>query len=218
MVQLNARECEVVIPGTMNVAGSMIAVIADMSEILVEAEVGETEVVGIHTGLAATVKVDAIPGKDYAGHVSEIGASAAVHAGTGNGIRYFKVKVAIDNPDERLRPGMSAQVSIVTQTEGNALAVPIQSVVDRVPGAKSDEENTDESIPKKKYVFVVKDGKVKMTEVTAGISDATHVAVSGIRQGDLVVTGPFKVIKKLKDGDSVQVSKETTKSPQTTTH
>ena len=218
VVQLNARECEVVIPGTMNVAGSMIAVIADMSEILVEAEVGETEVVGIHTGLAATVKVDAIPGKDYAGHVSEIGASAAVHAGTGNGIRYFKVKVAIDNPDERLRPGMSAQVSIVTQTEGNALAVPIQSVVDRVPGAKSDEENTDESIPKKKYVFVVKDGKVKMTEVTAGISDATHVAVSGIRQGDLVVTGPFKVIKKLKDGDSVQVSKETTKSPQTTTH
>lgn len=212
VVQLNAREGEVVIPGTMNVAGSMIAVIADMSQILVEAEVGETEVVGIHTGLAGKVHVDAIPEKDYAGHVSEIGASAAVHAGSSQGIRYFKVKVAIDNPDDRLRPGMSSQVSIVTQTEGNALAVPIQSVVDRVPGAKSDDENADESIPKKKYVFVVKNGKVKMFEVTAGISDATHVAVSGIRQGDMVVTGPFKVIKKLKDGDSVEVSKEEKKT------
>jgi len=212
VVQLNAREGEVIIPGTMNVAGSMIAIIADMSQILVEAEVGETEVVGIHTGLGAKVKVDAIPEKEYAGHVSEIGSSAAVHAGSSQGIRYFKVKVTIDNPDDRLRPGMSSQVSIVTQTEGSALSVPIQSVVDRVPGAKSDDENTDESIPKKKYVFVIKDGKVKMTEVTAGISDATHVAVSGIRQGDVVVTGPFKVLKKLKDGDSVEVNKEEKKS------
>lgn len=212
VVQLNAREGEVVIPGTMNVAGSMIAVIADMSEILVEAEVGETEVVGIHPGLAAKVKVDAIPDKEYAGHVSEIGSSAAVHAGSNEGIRYFKVKVAIDNPDDRLRPGMSAQVSIVTETEANALSVPIQSVVDRVPGAKDDEENSDESLPKKKYVFVVKNAKVKMTEVTTGISDATHVAVSGIGAGDVVVTGPFKVIKKLKDGDSVQVKKEEKKS------
>jgi len=212
VVQLNAREGEVIIPGTMNVAGSMIAVIADMSQILVEAEVGETEVVGIHTGLGAKVHVDAISEKEYAGHVSEIGSSAAVHAGSSQGIRYFKVKVTIDNPDDRLRPGMSSQVSIVTQTEGSALSVPIQSVVDRVPGAKIDDENIDESIPKKKYVFVVKDGKVKMTEVTAGISDATHVAVSGIRQGDIVVTGPFKVLKKLKDGDSVEVNKEEKKS------
>ena len=212
VVQLNAREGEVVIPGTMNNPGSVIAVIADMSQILVEAEVGETEVVGIHPGLAAKVHVDAVPEKDYAGHVSEIGASAAVHTGAGNGIRYFKVKVAIDNPDQRLRPGMSAQVSIVTQTEGNALSVPIQSVVDRVPGAKTDEENADESIPKKKYVFVVKKDKVKMVEVTPGISDATHVAVSGIPAGDTVVTGPFRVLKKLKDGDSVEVMKEEKKA------
>jgi HlyD family secretion protein len=212
VVQLNAREGEVVIPGTMNNPGSVIAVIADMSQILVEAEVGETEVVGIHMGLAAKVHVDAVPEKEYAGHVSEIGASAAVHAGAGSGIRYFKVKVAIDNPDERLRPGMSAQVSIVTETAGNALSVPIQSVVDRVPGAKSEDENADESVPKKKYVFVVQNGKVKMTEVTPGISDATHVAVSGIRQGDLVVTGPFRLLKKLKDGDSVEVTKEEKKT------
>lgn len=213
VVQLNAREGEVVIPGTMNNPGSTIAVIADMSQILVEAEVGETEIVGIHPGLAAQIHVDAVADRDYHGHVSEIGASAAVRAGAGSGIRYFKVKVAIDDADDRLRPGMTSQVSIVTQTSANAIAVPIQSVVERVPGAKPGDEDADESKPKRKYVFVVKDKKVKQTEVTTGISDATHVAIaSGIRAGDVVVTGPFRTLKKLKDGDSVEVTKEEKKS------
>lgn len=210
VVQLNAREGEVVIPGTMNNPGSVIAVIADLSQILVEAEVGETEIVGIHTGLPATIKVDAIPDKQYTGHVTEIGSSAAVRAGAGSGIRYFKVKVAIDAPDERLRPGMTSQVSIVTTTLPNAVSVPIQSVVERVPGTgPDDDENSDENLAKKKYVFVVKDGTVKMTEVTTGISDALFVAItSGIRAGEQVVTGPFKVLRKLKNGDRVEVTKE----------
>jgi HlyD family secretion protein len=107
---------------------------------------------------------------------------------------------------------MTSQVSIVTSTAPNALAVPIQSVVERVPGAKKDDEE-DETTPKKKYVFVVKDGKVKQTEVTVGISDATHVAVlSGVKGGDKVVTGPFRTLKKLHDGDSVEVTKEEKKT------
>ncbi|HYS55526.1 MAG TPA: efflux RND transporter periplasmic adaptor subunit, partial [Thermoanaerobaculia bacterium] len=69
----------------------------------------------------------------------------------------------------------------------------------------------DENLPKKKYVFVIRNGKVKMTEVKAGISDATHVAIlSGVKAGDQVVTGPFRVLKKMKDGDEVQVTKEQT--------
>lgn len=208
VVQLNAREGEVVIPGTMNNPGSTIAVIADMSQILVAAEVGETEVVGIHTGLPAKVHVDAVPDREYHGHVAEIGASAAVRAGAGSGIRYFKVKVAIDDADERLRPGMTSQVSIVTQTSADGLAVPIQSVVERVPGAKGDDD-PDDARPKRKFVLLVKDRKAKLAEVTTGISDATHVAiVSGIKAGDVVVTGPFRTLKKLKDGDSVEVTKE----------
>ena len=210
-MQLNTREGEVVIPGTMNNPGSVLAVIADMSQILVAAEVGETEVVGIHTDQQAKVHVDAIPDKEYIGHVSEIGSSAAIHAG--GGARYFRVKVTIDNSDDRLRPGMTSQVSIVTSASANALAVPIQSVVERVPGAKKDEEQ-DETAPKKKYVFVVKDGKVKQTEVVTGISDATHVAItSGVKAGDNVVTGPFRTLKKLHDGDAVEVTKEEKKTP-----
>ncbi|HLJ74385.1 MAG TPA: efflux RND transporter periplasmic adaptor subunit [Thermoanaerobaculia bacterium] len=215
-VQLNAHEGEVVVTGTMNNPASVIAVIADLSEILVESDVNETDVVALRLGMPAKVHVDAIPEKDYSGHVAEIGSSAAARQSAGAGIRYFKVKVQIDNPDDRLRPGMTSQVSIITSTAANTPAVPIQSVVERVPpsvakgkGADADE---DENLPKKKYVFVVRDGKAKMIEVTTGISDATHVAiVSGVKNGDQVVTGPYRTLKKLQDGDPVQVTKEETK-------
>ncbi len=209
VVQLNAHEGEVVVTGTMNNPGSVIAVIADLSEILVEAEVGETEVVGIRQGQAARVKVDAVPEKEYRGHVTEIGASAAIRQNAGSGIRYFKVKVAIDDPDERLRPGMTSQVSIVTSTAANTLAVPIQCVVERVPGSRKKPEDEDEDTPKKKYVFTVRDGKAKMTPVQTGISDTTQVSIlSGIKAGEPVITGPFRTLKKLKDGDPVSITEE----------
>lgn len=218
VVELNAREGEVVITGTMNNPGSSIAVIADLSQILVEAEVGETEVVSIRSGQPARVTVEAITGKEYHGNVVEIGSSAASRqqATAGSGLRYFKVKVALSDADDRLRPGMTAQVSIVTSNAANAVAVPIQAVVERVPGAKKGEdEDEDEDAQKKKYVFLARDGKAKMVEVTTGISDSTHVAiVSGLKAGDPVITGPFRTLKKLYDGDSVTVTEDSAKKPE----
>lgn len=195
VVELNAHEGEVVITGTMNNPGSVIAVVADLSAILVEAEVGETEVVAVKVGQAARIKIDAVASREYHGRVVEIGSSAAVRQqGAGSGIRYFKVKVAIEDADESLRPGMTAQVSIVTSTAPNAVTVPIQSVVER---------------EKKKYVLLSKDGKVKMVPVATGIADATHVVVaSGLKTGESVITGPFRTLKKLKDGDAIVVTKE----------
>ena len=213
VVQLNAHEGEVVVTGTMNNPGSVIAVLADLSVILVEAEVGETEVVGVKVGQSSKIKVDAVPDKEYRGHVVEIGSSAAVRSGAGAGIRYFKVKVAIDDADDRLRPGMTSQVSIVTNTAANAVAVPIQAVVERVPGAEGEPSAEDADKPKKKYVFLAKDKKAKQVEVTTGISDATHVTiVSGIKVGDAVITGPFRTLKKLKDDAAIEVTKEEKKS------
>jgi len=110
---------------------------------------------------------------------------------------------------------MTSQVSIVTNSAKNAVAVPIQSVVERVPGASDDEDDADK--PKKKYVFVVgvdKDaGKAKQVEVQTGISDATHVVItSGVKPGDRLITGPFRTLKKLKDGALVSETKEEKKS------
>lgn len=208
VVQLTAREGEVVVTGTMNNPGSVIAVIADLSQILAEAEVGETEVVSVRLNQPARIKVDAVMDREYAGHVVEIGSSAAVRQGAGAGIRYFKVKVAIDDADDRLRPGMTSQVSIVTSRAANIVAVPIQSVVERVPGQKAVSAQDDDK-PKKKYVFLASDGKAKQVEVTTGISDATHVAIaSGVKAGDELITGPFRTLKKLNDAAAVQVTKE----------
>ena len=218
VVQLNAHEGEVVVTGTMNNPASVIAVIADQAEILAEADVGETEVVGIKLGQPAKIKVDAVTDKDYVGRVVEIGSSATQRAGSTTGMRYFKVKSAIENPDDRLRPGMTSQVSITTLSEPSALVVPIQAVVERAPpspGGKKT-ETVDENAPKKKYVFVVKDGVAKMTEVTTGISDTTNVAIrSGVKAGDKIVTGPFRILKSLKDGAHVEATKEPAKETKT---
>jgi len=212
VVQLNAREGEVVVTGTMNNPGSVIAVIADLSQILVEAEVGETEVVSVKLQQPAKVKIDAIPDHEYRGRVVEIGSSAAIRQGAGAGIRYFKVKVAIEDADERLRPGMTSQVSIVTSSAPNAIAVPIQSVVERVPGATG-EDSDDDDKPKKKYVFLSVDGKAKQVEVQTGISDTTHVVIaSGVKQGDRLIAGPFRILKKLKDGAAIVETKEQKKT------
>jgi len=211
VVQLNAHEGEVVVTGTMNNPGSVIAVIADLSEILVEAEVGEGEVVSVKNNQQAKVKVDAVMDKEYHGHVVEIGSSASQRAGA-SAVRFFNVKIAIDDADDRLRPGMTAQVSIVTNSAPDAVIVPIQSVVERVPGAKGDESGDDDK-PKKKYVFLSKDGKAKQVEVTTGISDATQVQIlTGVAKGDPIITGPFRTLKSLKDGADIEVTKEEKKS------
>jgi HlyD family secretion protein len=207
VVAANAHEGEVVITGTMNNPGSVIAVIADLSEILVNAEVGETEVVGIRVGQPVKIKVDAVPDQEYRGRVVEIGSSAAIKQQAGSGIRYFNVKAAIDDPDERLRPGMTSQVSIVTSTAASNIAVPIQSVVERTP------KGADEDAPKKKYVYLANGKKARQVEVTTGISDATHVTVlSGIKTGDAVITGPFRTLKNLSDGETIYVGKEERKA------
>ncbi|HEX7830999.1 MAG TPA: efflux RND transporter periplasmic adaptor subunit [Thermoanaerobaculia bacterium] len=207
VVSLNAHEGEVVVTGTMNNPGSVIAVIADLSQILVEAEVGETEVVGVKLDQVAKIKVDAIPNKEYRGRVVEIGSSADVRQGAGAGIRYFTVKVAFDDADDRLRPGMTSAVSIVTNQALNTVAVPIQCVVDRAPDGK------DDDAVKQKFVFLVQEGKAKQVAVTTGISDATHVAIaSGVKAGDSLITGPFRTLKKLKDGAKVNVTAEEKKT------
>ncbi len=210
IVQKNAQEGEVVITGTMNNPGSVIAILADLSEVLVEADVGETEVVKVRVGQSAEIRVDAIPDAVFKGSVVEIGSSASQRAGVSTGIRYFKVKIAIIAPDERLRPGMTAQVDIITSALRQALSVPVQSVVERtaeelVKGRKSRVSGPSDAL-KDKFVFVVRDGVAEAVKVTTGISNATHVAVlSGLKGGESIVTGPFRTLRNLKKGDKVRI-------------
>jgi HlyD family secretion protein len=132
----------------------------------------------------------------------EIGSSAAARAGAGAGLRFFRVKIIIEDPDERLRPGMTAQVEIVVSARENVLSVPVQSVLER--------ELEDQTVEgEQKVVPLVIDGRVKMTPVETGISDATHVEiVSGAEEGQSVITGPFRTLRRLKDGERVVVRED----------
>lgn len=219
VVSLTAHEGEVVITGTMNNPGSVIAVIADLSEILVQADVAETEIVKVRLGQTARVRVDAVPDKEYHGQVVEIGSSATVRANTGSGIRYFTVKVAIQDADDRLRPGMTSQIEVITSAAKDVLSVPVQCVVERAPeeetkatkGRKAKDPEPDENISKRKYVFVERNEKAELVAVQTGISNATHVQITSRLKGDeKVVTGPFRMLKKLKNHAAIQPEKEPT--------
>ncbi len=207
VIVLNAKEGEVVVSGTMNNPASIIGTIADMSEILATVDVDETEIVNVRPGQAAVLKVDAVPSKEYHGKVVEVGSSGFNRPAQPD-VTFFKVKILLADPDPDLRASMSVRAEIHTAAHSNVLTVPIQAVVERRPlGAdgKAVEGGKDEEV---KVVFIIVDGKARQRPVQTGLSDETHVELlSGVKQGELVVTGPYRTLKDLKDGDQVHVSK-----------
>jgi HlyD family secretion protein len=213
VIALNAKEGEVVVSGTMNNPASVIGTIADMSEILATVDVDETEIVNVKVGEAAVLKVDAIPSKEYHGKVVEVGSSGFNRANQPD-VTFFKVKILLDDPDPNLRASMSVRAEIHTAAHGDALVAPIQAVVEREPvaGTSAGKAAAKPASGKKadtvKVVFVVEQGKVHQRQVSTGISDETHVELtSGVKPGEQLVTGPYRTMKELKDGDAVTVSK-----------
>jgi HlyD family secretion protein len=209
VIALNAKEGEVVVSGTMNNPASVIGTIADLSEILVEVDVDETEVVYVEVNQTARLLVDALPDHPYTGRVVEIGSSGFSKPAQPE-VTFFKVKVLLDAPDAALRPGMSARAEILTATAKAALVIPIQAVVERKPlaekGALAPTAAGDTEI---KVVFVVEQGKARQRPVTVGLTDETNAEVTeGVAEGAVVVNGPYRILKKLKDGDAVKVTKE----------
>jgi HlyD family secretion protein len=197
VITLNAKEGEVVVSGTMNNPGSVIGIIADMAEINAEVDVDETEIVNVKLGQEATIRVDALPGREYKGKVVEVGSSGYNRANQPD-VTFFKVKVLLDHPDDNLRARMSVRAEIRTASRPGALTVPIQAVVER-EGEKGQKA--------RKVVYVIEGGKAHERMVATGISDETHVELtSGLKPGEQVVTGPYRTLRDLKDGDVVQVS------------
>lgn len=208
VIALNAEQGEVVVSGTMNNPASVIGTVADLSEILTEVDVDETEIVHVAVGLPVEVRVDAVADVAYPGRVVEVGSSGYTRPQQPD-VQFFLVKVLLDRPDEKLRPGMSARARIQVATHEQALVVPIQAVVERRPqGAPAadaaDGGEAPEEVP---VVFTVATDKAVQRTIETGISDATHVEiVAGLSAGDQVVTGPYRALKRLEDGDRVKVA------------
>jgi HlyD family secretion protein len=202
VIDLNAEEGEVVVSGTMNNPGSVIGTIADLSEILARVDVDETDIVNVRIGQEAVLKVDAVPSREYHGRVVEVGSSGFNRAQQPD-VTFYEVKILLRDADAELRAGMSVRAEIQTASHADVPVVPIQSVVERPPVGAEDGE--DDEV---KVVFVIEDGKARQLPVETGISDETHVELrSGVRLGQTVVTGPYRTLRDLEDGDAVTLDK-----------
>jgi len=209
IIQLNAEQGETVVPGSTNLPGSVIMTVADMSVLLAEVEVNEVDVVGVKLGQEAEITVDALGAEPETGHVVEIATSGRKDPALGT-IR-FAVKVAVDDPDPALRPAMTAKVDILTNTSEDALTVPIQAVVKRKLDDKSEEVKGSEAkgMDETDVVYLIEDEKAVVRPVTTGISDELYVEITdGLSDGDEVVVGPYRTLKKLHDGDAVSKQEE----------
>jgi HlyD family secretion protein len=234
---LPVRMGETVVPGVQNSAASTIMTIADMSIVTAEVKVDESDIVNIKLGQPSEITVDAIPNKTFTGRVIEIGNTAILRS-TGlaaststtssQEAKDFKVVVAMDNPPDEIRPGLSASAKITTATRKNALAIPIQSLTVRTKGdldtSPNKPVNPDAATVKANKeeitgVFVVTSGtnKAVFRKVDTGISGATDTEVlSGVAEGDQIVTGPYQVIRTIKNGAVVKVdNKPVTPKPTT---
>lgn len=198
--------------------GTNIMTVSDLNNMEASVEVDENDVVLISIGDTARIKVDAFGDKIFKGVVSEIGNSAISSGlGTQDQVVNFNVKLKLIDLDKQLRPGMSCNADIETETIKNVISVPIQSVTARGNEMmkKSDGEENNPAPAKKEngnnkpkeIVFVVKDGKAKSMEVETGISDDNYIYIkSGLSGGEQVITGSYKAISRdLNDGSTVRV-------------
>jgi HlyD family secretion protein len=205
---LPVEEGEVAVIGTMNNAGTVLMTIADMSVVEAVMEVDETDVPSVKVGQRATVTIDAYPNKTFPGLVTEVASSPikrnGITGGSGTEAVNFEVKIQVENPPQGVRPGFSASADIVTGTRSKALAIPIQALVVRekpgsTPGKPQDEEG----------VFVVRNGAVKFEKVSSGLSGDSQIEIlSGAKEGEQIVTGPFRALREIKDGSKVKEQKE----------
>ncbi|HEX2223169.1 MAG TPA: efflux RND transporter periplasmic adaptor subunit, partial [Thermoanaerobaculia bacterium] len=128
VIDLRAEEGEVVVSGTMNNPGSVIGIIADLSEILANVDVDETEIVFVKPGQKATLEVDAIPDRTFHGTVVKVGSSGTTRPNQPD-VTFYDVEILLDAPqgaagaDEALRPGMSVRAEVLTRSKTDTLVV-----------------------------------------------------------------------------------------------
>ncbi|MGE3468689.1 MAG: efflux RND transporter periplasmic adaptor subunit [Pyrinomonadaceae bacterium] len=213
--------------GTFAVAGlstTALLTIADMSSINVEVKVDETSIDKVEVGQPAKIKVDAFGDKEIVGEVRQKTPLAVGKSQTSGGLsvninvqeaKEFRVVIELKDLSEEmrsgLRPGMSATAEITTKTVNNVIAVPLQAVIEKKPDAKpSPTIEGDAPVPGDKPkpvtgVYVLEDNKAKFVEVETGIiGESDRQIISGLKEGDEVITGPSRVLNSLKEGTVVK--------------
>jgi HlyD family secretion protein len=236
------RVGENVVPGIQNAQGSFLMTISDMSVVTAEVMVDETDITSVKDGQPAEVSIDALPGKTFKGHVTEVGelailrtsGQAAMEETTADTqqARDFKVIVTLDHPPSSLRPGLSATAKIQTAHKNNVITIPIQALAERtqeeLDEAKNGEsgnvtlaaanDNNSANAKEIQGVFVIRDGKALFIPVQTGITGVTDIEVTkGLQPGDLIVTGSYTALRTLKPGTRVKIDNSAANNTDNTT-
>jgi len=228
----NIEEGETAVVGTMNNAGTVLLTIADMSVLEAEIEVDETDIPNVALGQVAKVKIDAVPDREFKGHVTEIANSPIQTTTNSTGQRQattFKVVVTIDEQVPDVRPGFTCTAEITTATRKGVVSVPIQALTVRdllftnagqlvrepPPRRKRSADDTTatrvetpEGHTRKETegVFLYQDGKAVFTPLKTGVAGEQFFEVTqGLKAGDQVITGPFASVRELADGEGVRL-------------
>ena len=241
VTNLPVRVGETVVPGIQNSASSTIMTIADMSIITAEVNADETDIVSVKLNQPADVTIDALPNRTFKGRVIEIGDTAIVRS-TGlaasqsqtssTEAKDFKVVIGLDIPEDLVRPGLSCTAKIITATRNQAIAIPIQALTVRERGqltsptpnqvqAQTNQNSAAQKAAKEELsgVFILNGNKADFRQVQTGITGSSDIeVVSGLKQGDEIITGSYQVIRTLRNDAKVKIDNKpppTTPSPTT---
>jgi HlyD family secretion protein len=228
--KLNVEKGERVV-GTLQMAGTEMMRIANLSSMEVQVDVSENDILKVSVNDEADIEVDAYLGRKFKGKVTEIAnsasnvSSAAVTLNTDQ-VTNFVVKIRVDPASyadlmggkgklHPFRPGMSASVDIYTNTADSVFSVPLIAVTTREDEKDKDKKAEAKEVSQKKeddnikeIVFVVAGDTVGVREVKTGIQDNDFIEItSGLQEGETIVTGPYSAVaRKLKGGARVVIS------------
>jgi len=219
VVRLAVEEGEVAVPGTFSRETGLLMTIADLSVILANVQVDETDVVRLQTRDSVEINIDAYPETTFVGLVTKVSHSSKLTptqtaSGSNDRAVDFDVEITLKNPPPDIRPDLSCTARIVTDTRDNALSIPIIALTvrdhERVPNESEGEPPVDtlrERFKKKEAegVFVVRDGMATFRPVRVGVAGDDYFEVlEGLREGETIVAGTYQAIRDLKDGAKVR--------------
>jgi HlyD family secretion protein len=211
VTKVNAAVGELAVTGTMNNPGTVILEVADLSQMLLAAQVDESDVGSVEAGQKASIRIQAYPDKVYEGVVQSV---ALTHIFSPTRSKVFEAKILLNTGGQTVYSGLTADVDIQTKRHQGIRKVPSQAVLARraedLPlDVRTNNPNVDMSKTDATVVYRYIGGKAVVTPVKIGPSDATHtVILSGVDERDRIIVGPYKVLENLRHDQKVRDERE----------
>ena len=156
-------------------SGTEVLSIADLNYLIINAHINQADVPRLQPNQTVEVGVEAVAGLKVTGVVERIAPQATIR----NNIKGFAARIRIENPDERIRPGMTANIKIPVASAENVVAVPLVAVFTEKPSPTSTE--------RERYVYVARGNTFEKRLVKVGVSDFFFAEIQeGLSAGDVV--------------------------------